>query len=56
MFGSGQNRLSAAMPAMPAFGKKRKFAIFIQKSIYRMSEFGGKAEVFRKHSQVQKVP
>jgi len=41
---------------MSAVGKKQKFPIFIQKSIHRMSEIGGKAEVIYRIVEVRKVP
>ena len=47
MAAPGQNRLSATIPAMSVTGKKRRFLIFIQNSIHRMSVIGGKSdEVF----------
>ena len=52
----GHTQKSGPAPAMSAPEKKQKFPNFIQNFIHRMSGAGGKAEVFRKHSQVRKVP
>jgi hypothetical protein len=48
----GPTRLSAATLFTSAPGKKQKFPNFIQKSIHRMSEIGGKAEVICRIAEV----
>ena len=42
---SGQTRPSPVTTVTSAPGKKQKFPIFIQKSIHRMSDIGGEADV-----------
>jgi len=44
---AGQTEKKTAVRLISAPGKKWKSPIFVQKSIDRMSAFGGKAEVFR---------